>query len=40
MASGAALCRARWEVGLQPVRHLLQTAESARKFPRIADFRP
>ena len=39
MAIGAALYHTRWEIGLHPIRHLLQTAESAREFPRIADFR-
>jgi hypothetical protein len=39
MAIGAALRHTRWLIGLHPIGHLVQTAQAAREFPRIADFR-
>jgi hypothetical protein len=39
MTIGAALFHTRWEIGLHLIRHLVQAAEAAREFPRIADFR-
>lgn len=38
MALGAALRRDRWLIGLHPVGHLVELAQTATVFPRIADF--
>ncbi len=38
MALGATLRGSRWLIGVHPIGHLVQLAESASTFPRIADF--
>ena len=38
MALGAALRGKRWLIGVHPIGHLMELAETATVFPRIADF--
>ena len=38
MAMGRSLRGRRWLMGVHPIRHLVELAETASAFPRIADF--